>query len=460
MSLRPRFDPPEPGQRTVLKGDVFVNKLRFRIGAASVVLAATLVPAGFAGAAGVSGPGPVDDRVAVKSERLCARPATRPATPGASLDTYDPKDEWLANDAAQAAVRRLNSMVEGRADILGVVPDDTARKLIVVRDPAQPHSAKLTAELKIAVGNDLKIVVQPGCRARGGSDQVAEKLRGKTWLPEGSKINFSFRWDAAGGRYTVVIPPGALEEEAALRAEFGDRIGIAQEFLKSPAVGDRLNDASAHYGGARIRVNGNGDCTAGFTAVANTGKHYMITAGHCADLNGLTNGIEGNDRLVYSGSRYYGITSDQRAPDPDAILIGSGGETYDRKIHVDPCCPSVRTVIDQRDVGVNEYVCVSGSITRSVCGARVELTMVESCTGYGCMRDTYARRAGVQVATQGDSGGPVYQRTGSSDAIAAGIVSGANPAGNGDYVFFNTIGRVIGGFPQLGLRLKTTGGPA
>jgi hypothetical protein len=50
------------------------------------------------------------------------------------------------------------------------------------------------------------------------------------------------------------------------------------------------------------------------------------------------------------------------------IRIHPDGETFATKIHTDPCCPVVRTVVSTVSPDIGDHVCVSGMTTRALCG--------------------------------------------------------------------------------------------
>lgn len=383
----------------------------------------------------------------------CQRPPRVTPPDGVAIDlkTHDAYAEWLANDAAQAANKRLHAVVSAAGPrVLGMVADDTNQHVVVILDPAYDLDQQLLADLGNAVGNDLALLVQPGCRRKSEVEGVEEAVLRRDWHPDARTTPFGIGYDPSYGAYVITMPPEARLQAQALRERFGDAIVIEEG---TPTLYSRLNDGNPHYGGARIGFGTDAKqqiCTAGFTLVRPDGKHFMATAGHC-----FTEGT-----FVYSGAEYFGFTSNEayNYPASDVILIESGTETYDRRIHVDPCCPVVRAIVGRADLVLNEYTCTSGAWTRAVCGARVIETGRTWCYLTGCRENlTIATRPGVTIAQPGDSGGPTYQRSGSNSAIITGmIVGGPCSAGPCDTVHYHPVKGVIE--TLYGMTTKTSGG--
>ena len=136
--------------------------------------------------------------------------------------------------------------------------------------------------------------------------------------------------------------------------------------------------------------------------------------------------------------------------------------TYEPKIHTSPGFPAVRTVKGKTDPSEGDLVCVSGAITGAKCNLRVLPGKHSLCyvthNGPFCTHGlTAAERLDVPVMRRGDSGGPVYTRTGSNGAIINGMMIGfegrLNPSGDvGNRVYFHTVSEVEAG---LGVTVMT-----
>jgi hypothetical protein len=110
--------------------------------------------------------------------------------------------------------------------------------------------------------------------------------------------------------------------------------------------------------------------------------------------------------------------------------IHPSGESFDNRIHVDPCCPVVRTVVSSGNPGVADPICVSGMVTRALCGLEVTTLNATLCDASGCTPNLIrATRGGDVVARGGDSGGPMYNRIGDTQAAARGMIVGGPLSG-------------------------------
>ena len=202
--------------------------------------------------------------------------------------------------------------------------------------------------------------------------------------------------------------------------------------VRSPAVenlsGGRTNDASPHYGDARITSHG---CSANFSYTNNGyGFREQVTAGHC-----------GSSGTYFSGANSLGPILTHNDV-PDLNQYADLNQNYTNRIYVDPCCPSERNVIGKVNPGVGAFVCVGGSYSLSQCGASITSNPASWCVGGFCQSGGIrGQLTGVVIAQGGDSGGIVYQRSGDTNAIAAGMINAGVQAG-GDYFFGHTIAQI------------------
>jgi hypothetical protein len=189
--------------------------------------------------------------------------------------------------------------------------------------------------------------------------------------------------------------------------------------------GFRFNDFAPWYGGDRI-VSSTVGCSTGFYAVYNSAP-VMLTASHCGGV-GTTfyNGPRSNGTYSTMGNSVYSNTG----TDVGAIgvtsatsLINVGSALSPTQLYV----PAWGSPV------VGQYLCQSGSYTGEVCGLRVVdtgqsvclSTFLWWCTSWqGPLADVInSAGSGSYAAGHGDSGGPVYLRTGSS-GLAEGLVHG------------------------------------
>lgn len=202
-----------------------------------------------------------------------------------------------------------------------------------------------------------------------------------------------------------------------LKKRFGGAIDV--EWGRPSRTG-RLDDGQPHFGGAGIGEGGLNFCTSGFVAVKN-GFRGAVTAGHCYAFGGAPE----SNLWVTSGPKTYGITGVAAAyPLYDMIRIDPGGQTFTNTIHTDPG-QLTRVQLGKKDPAGTDVVCVSGMVTRAKCAITiVRHDCVVGGDGDATRNLTAGRRTGVTIAQQGDSGGPVYQPSGSTGAIINGMVVG------------------------------------
>jgi hypothetical protein len=188
----------------------------------------------------------------------------------------------------------------------------------------------------------------------------------------------------------------------------------------------RFNDYAAWYGGDRI-ASSTGGCSTGFAATYN-GAPAMLTASHCGGV-GTTfwNGPTSTAGWNVMGNVNYSNTN------TDVASIGVTSASNYINVGSDPQVPSQLYVGSWASPIVGEYLCQSGSYTGERCGLRVVDTGQYVCLSYvlwfctswqGPLADAVSIYGSMSPAAgHGDSGGPVYLRTGTS-GIAKGLVHG------------------------------------
>jgi hypothetical protein len=188
----------------------------------------------------------------------------------------------------------------------------------------------------------------------------------------------------------------------------------------------RFNDYAPWYGGDRISSTSVG-CSTGFAATYN-GAPAMLTASHCGGV-GTTfwNGPTSSNGWNVMGNVNYSNTN------TDVASIGVTSYSTYINVGSDPQVPSQLYVGSWASPVVGEYLCQSGSYTGERCGLRVVDTGQYVCLSYvlwictswqGPLADVISIYGSASPAAgHGDSGGPVYLRTGSG-GIAKGLVHG------------------------------------
>jgi hypothetical protein len=369
------------------------------------------------------------------------------ATPVSGLGTTLTDDgapayaQWLdtepvreANRAVQSAAHQALGATAGKERIadqvrrgyVGIAIDHNTHTVTVVVTPEQrARTASLAASLGSTLARyhvpGMKAAVKVGCFTGARLAAAADLLSARDWHPDAAQARFSYSLRAADSRYQVAFDPRFPEAAQALRDALGD---VAEVTLDEAPRTSRLNDGEPHFGGAGVRA-GSGStntCTTAFvarrlsvsgdTAVYNGG----ISAGHCF----------GNGTKVYSSTQYWGTASrESEYPTYDMIFVGSSAETYDNAIHTDPCCPTRRYITGKRNPLVGDVVCLSGMTTKATCGVTVISLNAVICDSNGCTPGLMeGGRNGDIIVRAGDSGGPVYLRSGTSNAIALGMIVG------------------------------------
>jgi hypothetical protein len=176
----------------------------------------------------------------------------------------------------------------------------------------------------------------------------------------------------------------------------------------------RFNDFAPFWGGDQIYEFGAGYnqyCSSGF-AVLKSGSHYMLTAGHCYQVN--SNVFTGNS--VAYGTVTYSIFATNGL---DAELIGGqhyGGYIWRGR---DSQGLSFGQVVNAYDppVGYTDF-CSSGWHSLELCGLHDTGNNILACDSNGQCSDKLARFAGDNHWLPGDSGGPIYAK-GSGTTVGA-----------------------------------------
>lgn len=345
--------------------------------------------------------------------------------------------EWLANGRAQEDVGRINDVVDAitpglavaevtvdydplalqLADgVIGVTWDNVKQLFLVVVDPVVIAMYEFQRDLS-AVSGELNVEVRAGCHSIEEITAARHVLKGRNWHPQASKATYGFYLDPATAAFNVTLAEADREVGNALSEALGDLVDVA---YGEPSRRGRLNDGAPHYGGAGIGSPSNNNfCTSGFTIIKN-GVRGSVSAGHCFN----------NGNSVYSGPEYYGYATGQ-PPFPmfDMIRITSVVTSYTNKIHVDPCCPSVRTVVSHGNAILGQQICVSGMVTRAVCGLVVISLYSDFCDAAGCTVSLGVAEDLSRVVGQGgDSGAPMYNRLSNNTAMIRGMeVAGTAP---------------------------------
>jgi hypothetical protein len=311
-----------------------------------------------------------------------------------------------------------------RNGLIGVTADHYTRQLVVVVDPAAVPVASLNQTLTSRLGaaglGDVPLRVQAGCQSSATLLDAIGVLEARSWTRSAKDAAYGFYVDPRTS--TVDVTFGSADRAAAdaARQQLGEAVTVS---YGSPSRRDRLTDGEPHFGGAAIGFLNDRFCSAGFVIVRNSDNvRGGVSAGHCFD--------NGDD--VFSGSEFWGSANGESDfPAFDMIALNSAAETYANVIHTDPCCPNTRTVTGKADPVMNEQVCVSGFVTRAVCGITITSLNAEFCDVDGCTPGLmFGTKPGSTVGDGGDSGAPVYVRPTGTTAHVRGIEVAGTAADN------------------------------
>jgi hypothetical protein len=178
----------------------------------------------------------------------------------------------------------------------------------------------------------------------------------------------------------------------------------------------RSNDPQPHSGGALLVNSADSEfCTSGFT-VSKGGTNYLVTAGHCYDLNTMTyNATPGINPM---GSVVYRATT---TVDDELIQSYAQGKIYVGPTTLKPVAGAYDPV-----ASYNQY-CLSGYWSGVTCG-HTDLTNGGYFCPYFCAN--WFTIFGGTPPQQGDSGAPWYLDGGSWVSVSATLSGHWCPSGS------------------------------
>lgn len=401
--------------------------------------------------------------VAQEPAKLCGLPNTDQLARSAveTPEGHWDYQNWLARASAQAELPLLQAALAPFAEVALEPALDDVNQVVIVPVNQEAFDSGVVQAALAGAHLDLPLRVQPACHSVQDLERAGELLEARAWGASAATQTFDAVLDPGRGAWVATfepnsdpearasLPPEALRSlvpdraavlnASALRAKVGDLVAIE---WGTPQRTGRLNDSERHYGGAGIGLaNRAPNCTAGFV-VRRAGLMGSVSAAHCY-LDGTT---------LFSGPFKYGKTAARQAfPQFDMIRIDPDGQTYTNVIHTGPSAPVTRNQIGKADPPVGSSVCVSGMVTGAKCGAIVTATNSLFCDLSGCTGGLVkAQRMGVTLAETGDSGGPVYTRSGATNAFINGMIIAGQPLG---VVLFHKVSDVE---RQLGVTVATS----
>ncbi|MEU7576603.1 hypothetical protein AB0B50_03240 [Streptomyces sp. NPDC041068] len=236
-------------------------------------------------------------------------------------------------------------------------------------------------------------------------------------------------------------------------------LALAWSSPASGAPASRHNDPQPHRGGAEYHVTVSGRtyaCSSGFAVRrVEDGKRAMTTAGHCPSA---VSGLETTSGEFRFGTFVKAVDNEK----VDAALISGTRvkpQVYAPTLWTDggpPGTPVARRVLGKADGPVvGQSVCVSGKVTKLVCGIEVKsLTDGESCEDDPveiCTRGLVrAEKPNVNIVHEGDSGAPVFVPIDTEidghkvygAMLVGGGPTGSEPGAPEDIVTFHSVKQV------------------
>jgi len=257
--------------------------------------------------------------------------------------------------------------------------------------------ARAAAQVR-AAGATPKLVT----RSSASLERVRAALDAAGRAPAGS----SWGVDVVTNKVLVNVPAGRGAAFLAKARSFGAAVRVQ----RGPAV-----QTQAFYGGQAILHNGS-RCSAGFITRSGSGRTYVLTAGHCANLGGTWTTSSGQTIGPVAASSFPGNDFGAIRVSNPAALDPRGG-VLDRG--------AFRDITGASRVPVNSNACKTGSTTGTTCGIvqayNVTVRYAEG-TVYGLTR--------TNICTQpGDSGGAMFAGSQAQGITSGGTVGGCGQTG-------------------------------
>ncbi|MBB5869396.1 hypothetical protein F4553_002775 [Allocatelliglobosispora scoriae] len=434
---------------------------------ATVMVAGALLAPGAAAGAPRRGSEDAQCTITGATAESRSRQSLSPVARGA--DDLAPSERWLADSTTQSLNTRiqrelgalLGAAPQGkeriadqlRRGLVGYAADDTTQTISVVVTPDVTARTNVAGRLDVVrrafTGVSAftpKVAVVTACRSAESLIEADDLIFGRAWHPDAARASFNYELDPADSVFHVSFDARYPEAAEALGKALGDRVQVQLGANRIPT--GRYDDGEPHYGGSAVRVGsgstGSNICSTGFMVRRNSdARRGVVSAAHCFE----------NNQAIYSGPSYVGTAANENVNNHDVIGIYSTTESYAPVIHVDPCSPCTRTVVGDETPSVNMYVCVSGMSSKALCSLKVVNVGGVYCQPEGCVTNLIAaERWDRAIVRAGDSGGPVYSRVGTDDAVINGMIVGQDAYYGGNRMLAETAASVKVG---LGVTIVT-----
>jgi hypothetical protein len=304
----------------------------------------------------------------------------------------------------------LQAKYEGFDGFLAVVHDGRSPAIVVDRESLIAWKGRVTRD---------EANVVPSCVPTGLLAAAKDATRAMRFdVGEFAAVAYDAITDAVIVQSTRpdAVVRSAVEAAGADRLDAG--ASLRTDRFASGAV-SRLgsyNDFAPFYGGARIYValGGGyyGECSTGFYLDSATNGTVMLTAGHCAEVNG---------HPVWNGdfSVQIGNIEGRHLPDPDLALID--GSNFSPHSYSWSNATSFKQISASANPSTAVTYCMLGATLQRRCYAYSSLT-AQFCDDWGCTNNlAWAVRSTSQGAMNagGDSGGGVFRELSATNTLSA-----------------------------------------
>jgi streptogrisin D len=298
------------------------------------------------------------------------------AAPAAATDQAATADRLTRALGAQAAGAYLDASGRLTVNVLGA------------RAAAQVRAAGATPRLVARSTARLQ-------RVKASLDAAGNAPAGASWGV-----------DPASNTVLVSVPAGRGAAFLAKARSFGAAVRVERT---------RAVQTQAFYGGQAILHNGS-RCSAGFNTRSGSGRNYVLTAGHCANLGGT---------WTTSGGQTIGPVAASSFPGNDfgAIRISNPAALDPRGGVLDD--GAFRDITGAGRVMVGDQACKTGSTTGTTCGPVLGYNVtVRYAEG------TVSGLTRTRICTQpGDSGGAMFAGSLAQGIVSGGTIGGCNQLG-------------------------------
>ena len=219
-------------------------------------------------------------------------------------------------------------------------------------------------------------------------------------------VGASWGVDLPSNTVLVSVPAGQGAAFVARARSFGAAVRIE----RTPAV-----HTQAFYGGQAI-YRGGSRCSAGFNTRSGSGRNYVLTAGHCANLGGTWTTSGGQTIGPVAASSFPGNDYGAIRISNPAALDPRGGVLYDG---------AFQDITGAGRVTVGAEACKIGATTGTTCG---EVQAYNVTVRYA--EGTVFSLTRTTICTQpGDRGGAMFAGSRAQGITSGGTIGGCNQPG-------------------------------